>query len=63
MKGLSLTRRVGESCVCQMDTKQVLVTVEALEGNRVRLRFLADREIGILRTELVRNTEQMGDLL
>jgi len=58
MKGLSLTRRVGESCVCQLGTNQVLVTVEALENHRVRLRFLADRKVSILRTELVREPKE-----
>lgn len=57
MKGLSLTRRVGESCVCQIGNQQVLVTVEALEKYRVRLRILAEREVSILRTELVRKED------
>lgn len=58
MKGLSLTRRVGESCVCRINGQEVLVTVEAMEVNRVRLRLLADRDIEILRTELIRPGEK-----
>jgi sRNA-binding carbon storage regulator CsrA len=32
----------------------MIIEVEAMEGNRVRLRFVADQSVTILRTELVR---------
>jgi carbon storage regulator CsrA len=50
--GLILTRRVGESCLCVIDDKEMLVIVEKIDGNRVRLKFVADQSIKIIRTEL-----------
>jgi len=53
MRGLSLTRRVGESCICLIDGKEIVVTVEDTGLGRVRLRFVADRSVLILRQELL----------
>jgi carbon storage regulator CsrA len=50
--GLILTRRVGESCLCTIDGKEMLVVVEKIDGNRVRLKFVADKSIKVIRTEL-----------
>lgn len=52
-KGLSLTRREGESCTCSIGGTTMTIEVEAMEGNRVRLRFVADQSVTILRTELL----------
>jgi carbon storage regulator CsrA len=46
---LVLTRRPGESIVIG---RTVVMTVEAVTGNKVKLSFDAPREISILREEL-----------
>jgi sRNA-binding carbon storage regulator CsrA len=55
-KGLLLKRREGESCLCfvgQDDREILRVIVESIQGNSVRLRFVADDSVDILRSELV----------
>lgn len=56
-KGLVLARKTGESCVCTIDGKELVVLVEEIACNRVRLRFIADRSIDIVRSELVGGDE------
>ena len=52
--GLVLTRREGES----VDVRgPMTVTVVRIEGSRVVLRFVADRWVKILRTELEETDE------
>lgn len=51
--GLVLTRRMGESCVFFLDDQEVEVVVEKIEGRKVHLRFIADRSVEILRSELL----------
>lgn len=58
-KGLSLTRRTGESCVCSLGGQEIEVKVEAIDRKRVRLRFVADRSVTILREELI--LQKRGD--
>jgi sRNA-binding carbon storage regulator CsrA len=52
-EGLLLGRRVGESCVCFVGDQEIEVVVEEIVGKRVRLRFIADQSIEILRSELL----------
>lgn len=52
-EGLLLGRRVGESCVCFLGDQEVEVVVEEIVGKRVRLRFIADQSVEILRSELL----------
>lgn len=56
-KGLLLARREGEGCLFYKDGKEFMrIMVEELGGGRVRLRFVADESIEILRNELVETT-------
>lgn len=53
-KGLLLARREGEGCLFYKDGKEFMrIMVEELGGGRVKLRFVADESIEILRNELV----------
>lgn len=52
-KGLLLTRQVGESCVCFLGDTEVEVVIDEIVGRRVRLRFIADQSVEILRSELL----------
>lgn len=53
MKGLSLTRKTGESCVFRVGDQEIVLTVEESAVGRVRLRFAADRSVLILRREIM----------
>jgi sRNA-binding carbon storage regulator CsrA len=55
--GLLLTRREGESCVCYLGDKELAVIVEKIDGTRVRLRFIGDRSINVVRTEILEEGE------
>jgi hypothetical protein len=52
MKGLSLTRKTGESCVFRVGDQEVVVIVEEAGVGRVRLRLVANQSVVIMRREL-----------
>ena len=53
-QGLLLSRRLGESCVCFLGDQEVEIVVEEICNGKVRLRFIADQSIEILRSELLK---------
>ncbi len=50
---LTLTRHLGESVVLQTPEGEVIVTIVAIDGRRVRLGFTAPKEVEIFRQELL----------
>ena len=56
---LCLSRRLDESIEIAVDgVHRVTVTVVGYEGSKVRLGFAADKDVKILRTELIEDEPQ-----
>lgn len=51
---LSLTRKVGESCVINGD---IVVTVKMAYGGKARIQIVADKSVKIMRSELLPHTK------
>lgn len=49
---LILTRRIGETLICDDNGKLVEVTVLGVKGNQVRLGIVAEKDVGVDREEI-----------
>lgn len=58
MKGLTLTRRPGESVTLKTECGgEIVITISGRSGNHVRLAFEAPPEVKIWRTEIMERME------
>ena len=61
---LILTRRIGETLICNDNGKLTEVTVLGVKGNQVRLGVAADKDVEVDREEIyLRKQEERGEIV